>query len=291
MTGATVLAPAKINFTLRVTGIRADGYHLLSSIVLPVSLFDTLRVRVRPAQDARVRVTCSDPLLPADERNLAARAAHLFLEQTAERLEIEIEIQKEIPAGAGLGGGSSDAAAVLRALPHLTGRHLSAGQLTALALGIGADVPFFLTGRPAHVSGIGEVVVPLSSYPDSPLLLAFPGQPLPTRDVYEELDAALTKQGVPSNKPNFSDSRAESSLAVNDLEPAATRLLPSLRGLRQMLSDLGAAQVAMTGSGSAMFGTWEDVAGVRVAMRQLQSRGVWARKVRVLAEPPAVTAD
>lgn len=292
MSGCIVRAPAKINFRLRVTGRRADGYHLLEGIVLPVSVFDSLRIRLTDDPVRRVRLSSTRGDLPANEHNLAGKAAALFLQETGLSLGVEVSLEKNIPVGAGLGGGSSDAAATLRALNVLTGANLPIDDLMRLGLQLGADVPFFLACRPARVSGVGEVVTPLGSYPKPNLVVAFPGVPLLTRAVYEEFDTALTKHGVPSNRQNFSDSQADSfRVAANDLESAATRLLPSLRGLKDMLTDLGATQVAMTGSGSAIFGTWSDIAEARAAAAELQVRGVWARQARVLDGAPPITVD
>src|SRR5580765_4157701 len=141
-------APAKINLCLRVTGRRANGYHLLDSIFAAIDLYDRLTISAMraPTGDTRIAVSCAYPGVPNDATNLAARAAHALLAECEAGADVDIAIEKEIPPGAGLGGGSSDAAAVLQSLNTMLGLDVPARRLADLALALGADIPFFLTG-------------------------------------------------------------------------------------------------------------------------------------------------
>ena len=158
-------APAKVNLGLRITGVREDGYHCLDSVFVPLDLADEVALRVEPAETSRVFVSLSGAMasgLPAGPDNLAARAARAFLQRASLTAWVSIELEKRIPVGAGLGGGSSDAGAVLRGLATLFPGGICAEELAAIALELGADVPFFLAPRPARVRGIGERSEPLA---------------------------------------------------------------------------------------------------------------------------------
>ena len=273
-------APAKVNLGLRIEGRRADGYHLLESLFVPLDLADRVSVairRVTAGGSAQDRVSLSvhgerAAGVPTDASNLAARAAAGFLEAAGqEGLAVEIGLEKRVPSPAGLGGGSSDAGAVLRALAALVPRVLPAEKLAALALRLGADVPFFLDPRPAMVRGVGERVEPVSGLPSLVLLLVHPGIGLSTAAVYaafDALDAALTPRSpgptvMPPEGPLEPEALAR--LLVNDLEPAALRLCPPIARLRSQLSDAGALAVGMSGSGPTLFGVFPDESSARSA--------------------------
>ena len=182
-------APAKINLFLRVVGRRPDGYHELDSIFLPITLCDRVRVEMRPSSSRTVSLSGNFGDLPADERNLAVRAAARFMATFEFNAAVLIGLDKAIPHGAGLGGGSSDAGAVLRMMAALT-RLDAPIRLARLALEIGADVPFFLDPRPARVGGIGELIAPLPSVPDWPIVVAVPPVEVPTAAVFHDLKPA-----------------------------------------------------------------------------------------------------
>jgi 4-diphosphocytidyl-2-C-methyl-D-erythritol kinase len=272
-------APAKVNLGLRVTGLRADGYHELDSVFAPLDFGDTLVLQVAPASAARVtiRVIGDANDIPANADNLAARAASRFLAATGVAWEVAITLTKTIPAGAGLGGGSSDAAAVLRGLASRAPSRLSPERLAALALELGADVLFFLDPQPARVRGIGEQIEPLSGLPALPLLLVHPGAPLATPEVYRAFDALVP---TPKSEPAAAgpwprDAAGLSERLRNDLEPAACRLAPALGRLRQQLEALGARAVAMSGSGATLYGVFEDLGSASTA--QAQGNFPWSR--------------
>ncbi|MGH7881030.1 MAG: 4-(cytidine 5'-diphospho)-2-C-methyl-D-erythritol kinase, partial [Candidatus Binataceae bacterium] len=180
------LAPAKINLFLRVTGRRADGYHALDSIFAPVSLYDRVAIAVRPAPNSAVSIRGDLAELDPGEQNLAVRAAHAFIGEFGLAAEVMIDLHKQIPVGAGLGGGSSDAGAVLRMLARLGGI-ADRARLAAVALRLGADVPFFLDPMPARVRGIGERIEPLRSFPPLALVIAVPPVAVSTAVVFKLL--------------------------------------------------------------------------------------------------------
>jgi 4-diphosphocytidyl-2-C-methyl-D-erythritol kinase len=226
--------------------------------------------------------------VPADERNLAVRAAQAFLAGTGHDGGVEIELEKRLPAPGGLGGGSSDAGAVLRGLAELLPGAAAPGRLRSLALGLGADVPFFLAPQPALVTGIGEEVLPLDGLAPRVLLLAHPGAALATAAVYAEYDAgaaSLTPSDVGPSIRALLALREEAgraragpfetslrALAVNDLEPAASRLCPAVSELRKEIEATGALAVSLSGSGPTVFGVFPDEAAAGEAQRRIARR-------------------
>jgi 4-diphosphocytidyl-2-C-methyl-D-erythritol kinase len=278
-------APAKVTLGLRILGRRIDGYHELESLFAPLDLADALQLEIARADVPRVtlRVEPTGSGAPADASNLAARAAELFLAEARLALRVEIALEKRTPVGAGLGGGSSDAGAVLRGLASFAPDALTPERLAALALRLGADVPFFLDPRPAFVRGIGERVEPVAGLPALALVLANPGEPLATREVYRVYDvlqpgsqrAALD---LPRELPRLLADRSRlASLLHNDLEQAALRLCPAVRRLRGELSARGALAVGMSGSGPTVFGVFESGAAARSAAQRPLAAPAWLR--------------
>lgn len=244
MAPTEVFAPAKINLTLHVTGQRADGYHLLDSLVVFADVGDILRVE--PAPEMALRVT--GPMaegVPADARNLCWRAAEAFGEP------VSIELEKHLPAAAGIGGGSSDAAAVLRAMEQAFGR-----AFTGDALALGADVPVCRVGHAARMSGIGEHVLPLSQPPLHSVLVN-PRVAVATPDVFRGL---RKKQNPPMTDWPL-DGLTSSALAWmrdmrNDLEVPAIQVQPVIAAVLRALQATGADLVRMSGSGATCFGLY-----------------------------------
>jgi 4-diphosphocytidyl-2-C-methyl-D-erythritol kinase len=280
-----VLAPAKVNLGLRIVGRRADGYHELESLFTPLDLADELEVEIARADAPSValRLETSGTGAPAGATNLAARAAERFLAETRLALRVEIALRKHTPVAAGLGGGSSDAAAVLRALAEFAPVALPAERLRALALELGADVPYFLDPRPAWVRGIGERIEPAAGVPSLALVLAGPGEPLSTREVFRAYDALRPGPGEADPIPNgpighrLADPAALARLLRNDLEPAAVRLCPAIGRLRRELAGRGARAVGMSGSGPTLFGVFADIATARSAASHPLPAPAWLR--------------
>ena len=261
--------PAKINLWLEVIGKREDGYHDISSLMLPVSVYDNICLDVRPG-GSHISITCDQPEIPSDDRNLAWRAADLYVKSGAIEAGIHIHLEKHIPSGAGLGGGSSDAGGVLVALNSLFQNPVPHCELERLALRLGADVPFFLHAKPALATGIGERLEFAGGTPDYPLLLIKPPISVPTAWVYQRLsltkDAAKIKLGSFSAHPWHIQ-----ELIENDLESVTVPRYPVIAELKQWLLAQGALAASMSGSGPTVFGifkTRQAAAAAEIAARR-----------------------
>ena len=241
-------APAKLNLFLHVTGRRADGYHLLQSVFVLIDRCDTLRVAVR--DDAVVRRVNDVPGVPA-ETDLAVRAAKALQAATGCAVGADIEVEKRIPMGGGLGGGSSDAATVLLVLDRLWKLHLGTARLQEIGVGLGADVPFFVGGRNAWVEGIGERIVPID-VPSRWYAVLVPPVHVATRDIFAA--AELTRDRETLKMEDFSARPA--TAFVNDLEAVAVSRYPQVRSHLQWLRQYG--QARMTGSGGCVFAGFDS---------------------------------
>jgi 4-diphosphocytidyl-2-C-methyl-D-erythritol kinase len=268
-------APAKINLGLRVMRRRADGYHELESLFLPLDLADAIRLAVAPAPRASValRLEPPAPAIPDNAENLAARAASAFLEAAGLAFRVEIELTKHTPVAAGLGGGSSDAGAVLRALAERFPDALTPAALASLALQLGADVPFFLDPRPSWVRGVGERLEPVDGLPSLPLVLANPGVALATAEVYRAFDALHPGWSRPETGAH--------GLEPPDPSGDPERLVGWVENDR--LRALGALAVGMSGSGATVFGVFADAAAARAALGGAEfSPPIWGRVATTL---------
>ena len=283
-----IRAPAKINLTLRIVGRRADGYHLLDTLIVPISLFDELDVRKLRAPARRrtklIQVLCDHPAVPQDESNLVYRAAQLMMKRISGAGSICIRLKKTIPVGAGLGGGSSDAAATLIALNRLFGLKLSQSRLEKLGLKLGADVPFFIRGKPARARGIGEKLAPISKLPRVWLVIVYPGFAVSTAWVYQQVSEKLTKDIVNTSIAASPTTFDELTRRLeNDLEDVTLRGYPKIAELKRKLLRGGAPGVLMSGSGSAVFGIFASrKAALAVFRRVRREEGAQAFLVRVL---------
>jgi len=274
-------SPAKLNLFLHVTGRRSDGYHLLQSVFVPIDWSDTLHIQTRT--DGKLQRHDLGPALPAED--LCLRAAHLLQRTSGCSLGADIHIEKNVPWGAGMGGGSSNAACVLKALNQLWGLHLSPEQLAALGLKLGADVPFFIHGRPAWVEGVGEEITPIDlpqDVLDTPLAVLKPPASIPTPAIFAS----------PLLKRDTEHAIVDVFLAApkrfghNDLQPPAmAHSSEVVQALEIMQGRFGNSQ--MTGSGSAVF-SWIEP-GDHAALRSFSPADVgladptWAgRLCRVL---------
>ena len=286
-----IRAPAKINLTLRVVGKRADGYHLLDTIMVPVSLYDEIEIhQMRRSASRRlgvpslIAIRCNHPQVPLGQDNIAYRAAELLMRKAKICRPIAIRIRKQIPVGAGLGGGSSDAAAVLIGLNRLWRLRLSVRQLEQLALQLGADVPFFIRAKPARARGIGEKLRLLSKLRRRWLVLVYPGFPVATAWVYRNLPSKLTRVSVNTSIATPLESLDKlDKLLINDLEQVTVRRYPEISRAKSMLSLAGAAGVLMSGSGSSVFGVFESKRLAKQAFRRMRKEeGVQAFLAHVL---------
>jgi 4-diphosphocytidyl-2-C-methyl-D-erythritol kinase len=274
-----IRAPAKVNLTLRVVGRRVDGYHLLDTVMVPVSLYDDLEIRKVPGTTksqtvARpmIQVICSNPHVPRGPENLAYRAAELVLREAKIKQPVEIKIHKRIPIGAGLGGGSSDAAATLNGLNRLLKLKLSAKKLARMGLKLGADVPFFVHGRAARARGIGERLQSLCGLPPLWLVIVYPGFPVSTGWVYRNLPRKLTIPGLNNSiKTRLKDVGDVGALLINDLEAITLNRYPKIAIIKKKLLRAGATASLMSGSGSSVFGTFRSNRKAREAFRMISA--------------------
>ncbi len=273
---------------------------------VPLDLCDRVELAVAPAARARVEFelsTDSDPAaspVPRDASNLAARAASEFLSGAGLSHRVSIRLTKRVPPAAGLGGGSSDAGAVLRGLAAEFPDAYARDDLARLALGLGADVPYFLDPRPALVRGVGEQVEPLTGLGPLALVLANPGLPLATTAVYAAHDALVPDPGAEIDVglaarvarvwPDRGAPAADfAALLANDLEAAAIRLCPPVARLRRQLDAAGALAVGMSGSGATLFGVFADAAAARAGLARAGFEPpVWARVAATLGSGVAV---
>ncbi len=284
--GLTILAPAKLNLSLAVLARREDGFHEIESLMVPVSLADTLEVRSQPMPGVTLRVRYAGELaagsgallardVPTDGRNLVIRAAELLAAEAGIDRGLEVDLIKRIPSGAGLGGGSSDAAAVLRAAACVWGLDWSSERLAALGVRIGSDVPWFFAGGAAIASGRGERIDPVANLPDLAAVIACPGAGLSTAAVYgrcipdaarrgdaRRLADALATGGLPAGLP----------FMTNALEPPARSLSPEIDRVLRDLEEAGGFAPRLTGSGSACFALARTIAEATAVAARLAAR-------------------
>ena len=249
LSGPDYPAPAKLNLCLHVVGRRADGYHLLQSVFTLIDRCDVLRIALRT--DGAIRRVSDTPGVPADE-DLAIRAASALQVAAGATLGADIEIEKHIPMGSGLGGGSSDAATVLRVLNRLWKTGLPSEELARVGVALGADVPFFLGGRPAWVEGIGERLTPIE-LPELWYVILVPPVHVPTRLVFAAPE--LTRNTEALKMEDFSARLGDARLH-NDLEPVVIPRYPAVAEHLAWLAGRGKAR--MTGSGSCVFAAFSS---------------------------------
>jgi 4-diphosphocytidyl-2-C-methyl-D-erythritol kinase len=257
-----VRALAKVNLELRVLGRRSDGFHELRTVFQTVSLADTIDIAFTPARRTAISVT-ADVEIPGG--NIMERAAALALEAMRTAGRVEMRLRKRIPMGAGLGGGSSDAAAVLLALPVLAGRRLATAKRMELAAALGSDVPFFLLGGTAVGLGRGTEIYPLPDRPAAYGVVVAPGIHVSTAEAYRDLGRAeLTSGAGPNIISVFQSSvwdqgrSSSESLGGNDFEAVVLGRYPRLKALKRQLERLGATPAMLSGSGSALLGVFRD---------------------------------
>jgi len=273
-------APAKLNLLLAVLEKLPDGYHRIETIFQAVSVWD--EIALRPARD--ITVTCDDPRVPADEDNLCHRAARLLREHVSggQRLGARIGLRKRIPAQAGLGGGSSDAAATLIGLNRIWRLGLRRARLAEIAAQLGADVPFFLWGGTALGAGRGEILIRLGSAPVLHFTLAWREPGVATAWAYSHCRAAAERSPSRAMRDALAAGSAEAVAAAlrNDLEAAVLPERPDIAALKQELLDRGALGALMAGSGSAVFGVFRDRTMAQETAVAMCKRGLWAQAVR-----------
>lgn len=266
-------SPAKVNLYLRVLGKREDGYHDILSLMQRISLCDEMTFTLT---GGRLVVRCPDSSLPEDEGNIVYRAAQVFFSRIAFPEGIEITLRKRIPIAAGLGGGSSNAATTLMALNEISGTPLTSDELMKIGAGLGADVPFFIYGKTAWASGIGNLFAEAAPLPPLWFVLINPGIAISTKMVYQGLNLGLTKAGINYSIPQFYTVEDVIRNLTNDLEKVTSGFHPALDHMKTLLLDNGARGALMSGSGPTVFGIFTDEESAVKAESRLGRENGWS---------------
>ena len=277
MKSIKLLSPAKVNLSLHVVAKRPDGYHNLSMIMARVSLYDEI---VLTLKKEGISLSCKDLSVPENENNIAWKAAQALIKEKGLKTGVHIDLKKRIPMGGGLGGGSSNAASVLMGLNKLTGSMVTNDELIKIGLNLGADVPFFIFQNPALAEGVGEKMSLLEGFPELWLILINPGINVPTGDIFRNLNLGLTKEGKNLNITRFNHSLSKvSENMTNDLENVTFKIYPEVKEAKKLLVKHGAMAALMSGSGSTVFGLYEDRKKAKdsfsIMKRDITARG-WA---------------
>ena len=267
-------SPAKVNLRLEILNKREDGYHELRTVFQKISLHDTLHFSLK--KEKEISIATDHPNLPVGKTNLVYQAAQSMLKASDYQGGVHIEIKKQIPLGAGLGGGSSNAATTLKALNQLLKRSLSKRKLMEMGLEIGADVPFFIWEGAAIGSGIGEKLKKVT-LPDLQYVLIYPNFEVSTRWAYQNF--VLTNQRIHFNLHKFLKTpEGISSILFNHLEEVVSRKYPQIEVMKNSLLSRGALGALMTGSGPTVFGLFQDdksATGAYEKIKKMVARRGW----------------
>ncbi len=255
-------SPAKVNLFLRVLRKRDDGYHDILSLMQRISLCDKMSFDLK---GNKIVVKCPGSSLPENRDNIVYRAAEVILSDISPNSGVEITIYKRIPIAAGLGGGSSNAATALVTLNEMTGTKYSTEELMRMGTELGADVPFFIFGKTALASGIGDCLKPVEGIPDLWFILVNPGFEVSTRDIYGNLKLGLTKEPIKYRMPRFMTLSHIAKGLYNDLEKVSLRSYPVLSDIKELLVANGALGSLMSGSGPTIFGIFRNEADAKRA--------------------------
>jgi 4-diphosphocytidyl-2-C-methyl-D-erythritol kinase len=276
-----VRAPAKVNLLIRVLDRLPNGYHELWSLMHTVDVFDQLRIRINPDREG-LSLVCGDAPLPVDRGNLVFRAADMVLQRTGKAVGVEIELTKFIPLSAGLGGGSSDAAATLYGLAHLLHLDWTLADFCEVGAALGSDVPFFFRAPCAVVRGWGQEVVPCSLKGERWIVLVNPGFPIQTKWAYERLASQRTAVLPLGKFPKKVDHQLSLSweeilgAMENDFEMALFPHYPILGFMKEQLLSLGAQAALLSGSGATVFGIFHTQEEARQASIRLRRDTRWS---------------
>lgn len=284
MERVSLKAPAKINLYLKVLGKLPDGYHEIESLMQAIDLYDDIIIE----KSNSIELRCSDPLLPSDNTNLAFRAAQLLCDKY-HLPGAKMELFKRIPAGAGLGGGSSDAAFVLRGLSELYDIRPRYNELLELAGRLGSDVPYFLTSGQAIARGRGEILSDIIVSRDYQIMLLSPSIAISTAEVYGSVKKILTKRSsvaLLTNNNNISGFISFSNEFHNDLEDVVLTKYPFLDDLKRSLLGAGAFYSSMTGSGSSFFGLFTNDVVIPAELKNLKESSIRVFRCRPILLPP-----
>lgn len=261
MNDIIIKSPAKINIGLNVVSKREDGFHNIETIFYPVSLADYITI----SDAGTFYFTSNDKLLEAEPNNLIVRAKNILESRYKIKANLHIHLQKNIPIGAGLGGGSSNAAAVLKALNDLYNLNLSERQLEEMGLELGSDVPFFIKGKPVFAESRGEVFTPVNLNIDFPVLIVNPGIHISTRLAYENIIPAKPEFAISKLSDDGLNIAEWRNKVFNDFEKYAFCNYPAVKEIKDKMYESGAVFALLSGSGSSVFGIFEDVISAKRA--------------------------
>jgi len=268
-----ILSPAKINLLLHVTGKRPDGFHELFTLMCCIGLYDTVSLFFDRKETT---VTCLYPKVPQNEQNLAYRAARCFFKALGREASVRIVIDKQIPVAAGLGGGSSNAAAVLSGLNRYYHFPFTRNELMVMGFSLGADVPFFLFGKPAIATGIGEKLELYEGLAPFKVLLINPGFCVSTAEIYKNLNLGLTNYKNKNTHKSFKKKGFNVKKHLcNDLEAVTLEMYPGIQTLKKALLKVGANGTLMSGSGPTVFGLFSDRDRAQKAYASLSKKDQW----------------
>lgn len=275
-----VQAPAKVNLCIRVFDRLSNGYHGLWSLMHSVDLFDQLRIQLNPTHD-RIQLTCDNAALPVNKGNLVFRAAEEVLRRAERSVGVDIALRKVIPLAAGLGGGSSDAAAAIYGLSHLLKLEWGLSEMCAVGAGLGSDIPFFFQTPCALVRGWGQEVTPCSIEGQRWVVLVNPGFPIQTKWAYEQLSSNRSEIAPLSPWAETVEGQLEVSwedvihTIENDFESPLFPVYPILQYIKERLGALGAQAALLSGSGATVFGIFDTLEGSQAAAAQLRQETQW----------------
>lgn len=268
----TVKAPAKINFALDVLGKRPDGYHDVAMIMQAIALYDTITIN---EVGSDIRLTTDSSAIPTDEKNIAFRAAEYLQSKYNVKTGVHIHIEKRIPVEAGLAGGSTDAAAVLKLLNKAWDLRLSMEELMAAGLKLGADVPFCIQSGTCLAEGLGEKLTVIEPTPDCYILLAKPSVGVSTKEVYQSLrlDEIIERPNIPAMLQGIKAQNIKELCGNmgNVLETVTTKLHPIIPELKLRMMEYGALGSLMSGSGPTVFGIFEDMSTAQGAYNKIKA--------------------
>lgn len=275
-----VQAPAKVNLCIRVFDRLSNGYHELWSLMHSVDLFDQLRIQLNPTHD-RIQLTCDNAALPVDQGNLVYRAAEEVLRRAERSVGVDIALQKVIPLAAGLGGGSSDAAAAIYGLSHLLKLEWGLSEMCDVGSGLGSDIPFFFQSPCALVRGWGQEVTPCIIEGKRWVVLVNPGFPIQTKWAYEQL--ASNRSEIPPLSPWAETVERQLSVSwddvlkamANDFESPLFPVYPILQYIKERLCALGAQTALLSGSGATVFGVFDSPERSQASADQLRQDTQW----------------
>ncbi|MCX7965791.1 MAG: 4-(cytidine 5'-diphospho)-2-C-methyl-D-erythritol kinase [Syntrophorhabdaceae bacterium] len=268
---AEILSPAKVNLFLKVISKRDDGYHNIVSIVDLISLYDKLILKVLP--EDTIFVEDNKSILPKGTNNTIYKAAALLKEKYGIKKGVHIVVEKNIPVGSGLGGPSSNAVSTIKGLVGLWDIKAEKEDLFELVRKVGADCPLFLYGKPCKIEGIGEIITPIE-LPKLIYVIVYPDKILSTKDVYEKIKIVLTKKENDIKlSVKFKNIKDVIEVLHNDLEKAAIDMLPEIKNIKENLLKAGAMGSLMSGSGSSVFGIFDDIHKAYMAKYKLRSLG------------------